>query len=53
MKKVKKLLCALLIVLTAVTMLSGPFQVPVQAARTVTANKNPNKAVNKKEPTEY
>ena len=35
MKKVKKLLCALLIVLTAVTMfISGPFQVPVQAART-------------------
>ena len=46
MKKVKKLLCALLIVLTAMTMLSEPFQVPVQAARTVTANKNANKAVN-------
>ena len=45
MKKVKKLLCALLIVLTAMTMLSEPFQVPVQAAKTVTANKNPNKAV--------
>ena len=53
MKKAKKLLCALLIVLTAVTMLSGPFQVPVQAARTVTANKNPNKAVNIKKKGTY
>lgn len=53
MKKVKKLLCALLIVLTAMTMLSEPFQVPVQAARTVTANKNPNKAVNIKKKGTY
>ena len=53
MRKAKKLLCALLIVLTAVTMLSGPFQVPVQAARTVTANKNPNKAVNIKKKGTY
>lgn len=53
MKKMKKFVCALLVVLTAVTMLSGPFQVPVQAAKTVTANKNPKKAPNikKKEPT--
>ena len=53
MKKAKKLLCALLIVLTALTMLSEPFQVPVQAAKTVTANKNPNKAVNIKKKGTY
>ena len=44
MKKIKKLLCALLVMLTAVTMLSEPFQVEVQAARTVNANKNWKKA---------
>ena len=44
MKKIKKLLCALLVMLAAVTMLSEPFQVEVQAARTVNANKNWKKA---------
>lgn len=53
MKKAKKFLCALLIVLTAMTMLSEPFQVPVQAARTVTANKKANKAVNIKKKGTY
>lgn len=53
MKKMKKFVCALLVVLTAVTMLSGPFQVPVQAAKTVTANKNPKKAPNIKKKGTY
>lgn len=44
MKKMKKLFCALLVMLTAVTMLSEPFQVEVQAAKTINANTNWKKA---------
>ncbi len=44
MKTMKKFLCALVVMLTAVTVLSGTFQADVQAAATVTTNKNENKA---------
>lgn len=44
MKKMKKFICALLVMLTAVTMMTEPFQAEVQAARTVTAAKTWKKA---------
>lgn len=53
MKKMKKFICALLVALTAMTMLSEPFQVPVQAAKAVTANKNYKKAPNIKKKGTY
>ena len=35
MKKTRQFLCAVIALLTAVTMLAGPFQTEVQAARTI------------------